>query len=99
MAFSKNFARNIDGSNYPVWEEVCLTEEEEKNVEDKCKKEHFVILDECLRDARVLAIKHGVNSDEIISRLSVTLFEKRASHVVFWKENKAKEKFDKKFKH
>ena len=31
-------------------------------------------------------------------RISISLFEKRANHLAFDKENKAKEKFDKKFK-
>ena len=27
-------------------------------------------------------------------RLAIALFEKRASHVIYWKEEKAREKFD-----
>ena len=30
-----------------------------------------------------------------VTRLAIALFEKRASHIVFLKESKAKEKFDK----
>lgn len=97
MSFSKSFARNVPGTNYPVWEEVVLTEEEEKEVEEQCKRENFVLMNECLLEAKSLIIKHGVNTDENIVQLAIALFEKRASHVVFWKENKAKEKFDGKF--
>jgi len=96
MAFSKSFPRTVQGTNYPLWEEIFLTLEEEKAVEEKCRKENFILMDECLKEAKMLAIKHGINTDEIQSRLAVALFEKRASHVVFWKESEAKEKFDQK---
>ena len=32
--------------------------------------------------------------DDLIN-IAISLFEKRASHEIFWKENAAKEKFDK----
>ncbi len=94
MPFSKTFPKTIPGSNYPLWEEVYLTEEEEKAVEVECQKENFRILDDCLREAKALAIKHGMNTEEIVTKIAIALFEKRASHEVFWKESKAKEKFD-----
>ncbi len=94
MAFSKTFPKTLPGTNYPVWEEVYLTEEEELAVEDSCRKENFNLFDQSLADAKMLAIKHGINTDEIQTRIAVALFEKRASHVIFWKESKAKEKFD-----
>lgn len=98
MAFSKTFPRTIPGSNYPVWEEVFLTEEEEKEVEEACRRENFQILDSSLQEAKILAIKHGANTEENQIRLAIALFEKRASHLVFWKESRAKEKFDEKNK-
>ena len=97
MTFSKSFARNLPGSNYPIWEEVFLTPEEEKLVEEQCRKENLLLMDECLREAKGLVIRNGINSDENIIGVAVSLFEKRASHVIFWKESKAKEKFDGKF--
>ena len=96
MPFSKTFPKTVPGSSYPVWEEVFLTEEEEKQVEERCQKENFKIFDDSIQDARMLAIKNGMNTDENVARLAIALFEKRASHVVFFKENKAKEKFDEK---
>ena len=99
MAFSKTFPRTTKESSYPTWEEVYLSDEEEKEVEEKCKREHFAILDECLRDAHAVAIKNAINTEENVTKLAITLFEKRASHAVFWKANKAKEKFDRTFKH
>jgi len=94
MAFSKTFPKTIPGSNYPLWEEVFLTSEEEKEVSEHCRKINFQLMDDCLREAKALLIKHGVNTDENIVRLAIALFDKRASHEVFWKENEAKEKFD-----
>tara|TARA_Y100000031_G_scaffold140689_1_gene168602 strand:+ start:243 stop:539 length:297 start_codon:yes stop_codon:yes gene_type:complete len=98
MPFSKSFPKTLPGTSYPVWEEIFLTEEEEKQVEDDCKKINFQLLDESLQDAKMLAIKNGINEDQNITKLAIALFEKRASHVVFWKESKAKEKFDEKNK-
>ena len=99
MPFSKTFPRTVPGTNYPVWEEVFLTEQEEKEVEESCKRENFALMNECMQEAKALAIKHSCNTDENIISMAVALFEKKASHVVFWKESKAKEKFDEMFKH
>ncbi len=94
MAFSKTFPRTVQGTNYPIWEEVTLSEEEEKKVEEDCQKENSQIMDDCLNEAKALTIKNSLNTEENITSLAIALFEKRASHVVFWKENKAKEKFN-----
>lgn len=94
MAFSKRFPKELPGSNYAVWEEVSLTPEEEQEVEQQCQQHNSLLLDEALREAKALAIKHGINTEETVSALAIALFEKQASHVVFWKEIKAKEKFD-----
>src|SRR3989338_10564758 len=91
MAFSKTFPKNVPGSNYPVWEEIFLTPEEELDVEEEYRKNNFRLLDDSLREAKALAIKHSLNTEENITQLAIALFEKRASHVVFWKESKAKE--------
>lgn len=99
MAFSKTFPKKDPNSSYPVWEEVYLTEQEELASEELCSKENFKLLDQALNEAKIIAIKHGLNSDENRIKLAIALFEKKASHAVFWKENKAKEKFDKMFKH
>ena len=97
MAFSKTFPRTVPGSNYPTWEEIKLTTEEELEVEELCRKENFSLLDDCLREAKSLAIKNQINTEENVTNIAIALFEKRASHVVFWKESKAKEKFDEKY--
>ncbi len=96
MPFNKSFPRTLPGTSYPVWEEVTLSLEEEKEVEEACKKENFSLLDQSLFEAKQLAIKHQINTEDTVTALAIALFEKKASHVVFWKENKAKEKFDSK---
>jgi len=99
MPFSKTFPRKISENSPPVWEEVVLTSEEESRVEEECRRINFKLLDECLQDAKVLGIKNGINTDEIRTNLAIALFEKRSSHVIFSKENAAKEKFEKMFNH
>jgi len=99
MAFSKTFPKTVPGSNYPVWEEIFLTEEEENEAAEQCRRENVQLLDACLQEAQSLAIKNKINTEENVTQIAIALFEKRASHEVFWKENKAKEKFDRMFKH
>ena len=94
MSFSKTFPRTVQGSNYPIWEEITLSDEEEKEIERQCKRENFYLLDESIQEAKALAIKNGMNSNSTVTRMAIALFEKRASHIVFLKESKAKEKFD-----
>lgn len=96
MGFSKTFPRQIPGSNFPMWEEVPLDSDEEKACEDECRRENLRVLAECVSDAKSVAIRYGVNTEETVGTLALALFEKRASHEVYWKENMAKEKFDSK---
>jgi hypothetical protein len=96
MTFSKSFPRTLKGSNYPRWDEVFLTDDEEKLEEVKCRQENLKLMDECINDAKIIIAKQNLKpfqSDLI--RIAIALFDKRASHAVYWKENKAKEKFDK----
>jgi len=96
MSFSKSFPRTLKGSNYPRWDEVFLTDDEEKLEEVKCRQENLKLMDECINDAKIIIAKQNLKpfqSDLI--RIAIALFDKRASHAVYWKENKAKEKFDK----
>ncbi len=95
MSFSKNFPRTIEGSNYPRWEEVFLTELEEKEVEEKSKQENLALMKECIEDARQIMKEKGLKEYQSdLVALAISLFEKRSSHVVYHKESKAKEKFD-----
>lgn len=95
MPFSKSFPRTSDKSVYPKWEEVSLTEAEEREQEELCRKENLGVMRECIDDAKKL-FKEKILGDyqADLMALAIALFEKRASHEVYWKENKAKEKFD-----
>mgnify|MGYP001168161758 CR=1 FL=1 len=97
MPFQKTFPKQIPGSNYPQWEEISLSDEEDKVEDEKARKENIALMKECIDDARALLAEKGLKAYEtsIISTAS-SLFEKRASHSVYFKERKAKEKFDNK---
>jgi len=95
MVFSKSFPRTIEGSAYPRWEEIFLTDEEEREIEERAREESIRIMKECIDDAKSLIEEKGFKGfKEDILKVAVPLFEKRASHNVYWKESKCKEKFD-----
>jgi len=99
MAFSKSFPRTSKTSPYPQWEEIFLTEEEEKEVDEKSKSENIKLMKECIEDAKnVIKEKNLKDYQTDLINIAISLFEKRASHSVYWKENEAKEKFDGQFK-
>jgi len=98
MTFSKSFPRTVKGSTYPRWEEVFLTENEEKEIEKLSKQENLKLMKECIDDAKnIIEEKDMKRFQTDLVRTAISLFEKRASHVVYWKESKCKEKFDKMF--
>ncbi len=98
MAFSKSFPRTSDKNVYPTWEEVFLTDKEEKDVEEEVKQENIKIIKECIDDAKKIIEEKGLKSYQSdVINMAVALFEKRASHHVYLKERKCKEKFDKQF--
>ncbi|MEM4267273.1 MAG: hypothetical protein QXK37_00415 [Candidatus Woesearchaeota archaeon] len=95
MPFTKSFPKTSDKSFYPRWEEVTLSEHEEKLVEEQSRRENLELMEECLEDAK--HILHHAKLKEQQSDLvgiAIALFEKRASHTIFKKEEKAKEKFN-----
>ena len=95
MVFGKSFPRTSDKSTYPIWEEVFLTEAEEKEEERKAKEENIKLMKECIEDAKALVKEKDMKGFETnIVNIAIALFEKRGSHQVFWKESKCKEKFD-----
>ena len=95
MAFSKSFPRTVEGSNYPRWEEVYLSESEEQEEDKKCREENIEMMKECLEDAKKIFVDSRLKDFQTnVISIAIALFEKRASHSVFWKESKAKEKFD-----
>ena len=53
------------------------------------------IMKQCMEDAmRIFNEKNLKRYQTDLISVSIALFEKRASHEIFWKESKAKEKFD-----
>jgi len=99
MAFSKSFAKTTEKSVYPKWVEIFLSEEEEKEEERKSREENIKLMKECVSDAKKIFSEQKLKDYQTdVIRVAVALFEKRASHIVYWKESKAKEKFDAKNK-
>lgn len=95
MAFSKQFPKTIEGSNYPKWIEIYLDEMEERQVEKKARDENVKLMVECVEDAKKIISEKGLNNYQSdMVKIAISLFEKRASHSVHYKESKAKEKFD-----
>lgn len=95
MVFSKSFPRTVDGSAYPKWEEIFLSEDEERDMEQRARHDNIHIMKECIDDAKALIEERGFKGfKEDILKAAIPLFEKRASHTVYWKESRCKEKFD-----
>ncbi|MAG45150.1 MAG: hypothetical protein CMH63_00050 [Nanoarchaeota archaeon] len=98
MAFSKSFPKTEKGSTYPSWEEVYLSEEEEKEIEEGAKRENHNLMKECIDRAKeILTEKKLDYTHSNVISTAIALFDKIASHSVYHKEAKAKEKFDMKF--
>lgn len=98
MTFSKSFPWTSENSTYPKWEEISLNDSEEKEVEEKAKKENIKLMKECIDQAKEIIKEKGLKEYQSdVINIAISLFEKIGSHVVYWKESKAKEKFDKKF--
>lgn len=95
MTFTKRFPKDIATSPYPQWIEVTLSDEEERSVEESVRKQHAKLLVRCVQDAKQVAKSSEVHADpaELVS-LAKALFDKQASHVVFHKEARAREKFE-----
>lgn len=97
MAFSKSFPKTSEKSSYPKWVEVYLTEEEEKNQEVVARDDHIRLMRECVDDAkRIIEDKDLNRYQSDLVQIAVAFFEKRASHEIYFKERKTKEKFDSK---
>jgi len=99
MSFSKSFPKQSKTSAYPQWEEITLTSAEEKLEEDSARNENIRLMKECIEDAKTIIKDKQLKEYQTDTiTLAVSLFEKRASHSIYWKESKAKEKFDEMFK-
>jgi hypothetical protein len=94
MPFSKRFPRNVGSS--VVWEEVVLAEAEEQEIEQRSTEQNIELMKKCLADAEQIVKEKGMKDFQTnVVSIAIALFEKRASHTVYWKEDLAKEKLDK----
>ncbi len=96
MAFSKSFPREISGSTVPKWEEIFLTTQEEREKEQVARQENMYLMRQCIADAKnVVKSERLMDIQSHILSLAMTLFKKRASHVVYYKEEACRQKFHK----
>ena len=99
MVFSKSFPKTEKKSVYPSWEEIYLSNEEESLEEQRARVKNIEIMKRCIDNARILFKEKNLKDYQTdIINVACYLFDKEASHAVYWKENKCKEKFDEKFK-
>jgi hypothetical protein len=93
MVFSKSFPRELkDGSTR--WEEMFLTAQEEREREQVARQENLFLIRQCIADARnVLKDEKMMDMQSHVLSIGMSLFKKRSSHAVFYKEEKCKEKF------
>lgn len=95
MTFTKNFPKQIKGSPYTQWEEVSLTQQEELEEDQNCRLQNIKLMKECIEDAGIIMKDKTMKSFQSnLVDLAIALFEKRASHSVYYKEKRAKKKFD-----
>ena len=86
MTFSKSFPRTDKKTNYPSWEEITLTIQEEREIDEKARFENINLMRQCIEDARIIIDKQNMRDYQTdITRMAISLFEKRSSHVVYWK--------------
>ena len=98
MGFSKSFPKTVRGTSYPQWEEIFLTDLEEAGVDEHARQENLRLMRECIKDAEDLIAERGLKRFQTsLLQIAIALFEKRASHSIYHKENRAKEKFDQLF--
>ncbi len=94
MVFSKKFPRDVKGSVYPRWEEIFLSAQEEREREQVARQDNMYLLRQCIADAKnLLKDEKLMDTQGHVLGLAMTLFKKRATHVVYYKEEKCKEKF------
>lgn len=95
MAFSKSFPKTTDKTVYPRWEEIYLDAAEEKEQDSKARDDNIKLMKECINDARIIFTDCDLKDYQTdIINAAIALFEKRASHSIYYKENRAKQKFD-----
>jgi len=78
----------------PKWEEIFLSAQEEREREQVARQENLFLIRQCIADARnVLKDEKMMDMQSHVLSVAMSLFKKRSSHAVFYKEEKCKEKF------
>ena len=99
MVFNKSFPHTTEKSVYPKWEEITLNNEEEKKQEAIARRENIQKMQECIDDSKSIMESKALKPYQTdMINIAIALFDKRGGHEIYYKENKAKEKFDEKFK-
>ena len=44
---------------------------------EELRKQHLQLMEECVQDAKYIAIKHGINQEDVIATLAAALFRER----------------------
>ncbi|NTV23152.1 MAG: hypothetical protein HGA85_02120 [Nanoarchaeota archaeon] len=98
MVFSKSFPRMQDKAPYTRWVDIKLSEEDEGEQERIARRDNLKLLHQSIEDAKDVIKGEGLKpfQSDMVS-IALALFEKRASHVVYYKEEKAREMFEKLF--
>ena len=87
--------QDFKGSTYPEWVEMNLKEAEEREVEEKARLANNIPMANCIEDAKkIIKDANLKNYQSDVIEIASSLFDKRASHVAFFKEERCKEKFD-----
>lgn len=94
MAYTKSFpTEGLNGQ--PKWQEMVLTDQEERQEEQKARASNMMLLRQCIADSKNLVEQEGLRAYQTdVVRVALNLFQKRASHEVFWKERRCRAKFD-----
>lgn len=45
--------------------------------QNQLRRQHIQVMDECIQDAKHLAIKYGINQEDVIATLAAALFKER----------------------
>lgn len=45
--------------------------------EEQLRKQHILLMEESVQDAKYIAIKHGINQEDVIATLAAALFKAR----------------------
>jgi len=88
----------MENNKTTKWQEVFLSSKEEKEEEQKARESNIFLMKQCLEDAKSMVTKLGFKryKNNLVS-FALALYKKRASHSVFWKEERCKEKFQELF--